>query len=327
MTVENRAKSIESARFRFVDLLGREESFEEAFLAGMGAPEKALPCRFLYDAQGSALFDRICALPEYYLTRVETAILNDNAQAVAELIGRKAALIELGSGSSVKTHILLTRMKSPASYMPVDVSREHLRAAAEGVAGDYSGLKVIAVCADYAARFSLPECEGRRVAFFPGSTIGNLAREEAVSLLAAWRERLGSDGLMIVGVDLKKDPKRLEAAYDDSKGVTEQFIKNMLARANRELGGDFNPDAFIYDARWNEAAGRVEMRLVSALAQTVEAAGARFTLAEGEAIHIENSHKYGLEEFSALARRAGFATRARFVDKDSLFSVYVLAAG
>lgn len=310
--------------FRFIDLLDREESFEEAFLAGMTGAEKSLPCRFLYDAKGSALFDRICGLEEYYPTRTEIGILIDNAGALAELIGPRAALVELGSGSSVKTHILLRRMKSPAAYMPVDVSREQLRAAAEGVARDYPGLAVTAICADYAERFALPECEGRRVAFFPGSTIGNLARGEAIALLDAWRERLGAGGLMIVGVDLKKDPKRLEAAYNDAAGVTEAFIMNILARANRELGGDFDPAAFAYDARWNAAAGRIEMRVESRRRQTVRAAGAAIAFAQGEAIHIENSHKYGLEEFTALARAAGFAPRARFVDAARLFSVHVL---
>lgn len=312
--------------FRFVDFLDSEESFEEAFLAGMTGRDKSLPCRFLYDAEGSALFDRICELEEYYPTRTEIGILIDNAAALAELIGPRAALVELGSGSSLKTHILLRRMNSPAAYMPVDVSREHLRAAAEGLAREYPGLAVTATCADYAERFALPDCEGRRVAFFPGSTIGNLARGEAIALLEAWRERLGPDGLMIVGVDLKKDPKRLEAAYNDAAGVTEAFIKNILVRANRELGGDFDLDAFAYDARWKAEAGRIEMRVESRRRQKVTAAGAVIALAKGETIHIENSHKYGLEEFTALARAAGFSSRARFVDNQRLFSVHVLAA-
>jgi dimethylhistidine N-methyltransferase len=312
--------------FRFIDLLDSEESFGEAFLAGMTARDKSLPCRFLYDAEGSALFDRICALEEYYPTRTEIGILIDNASALADLIGPLAALVELGSGSSVKTHILLRRMKSPAAYMPVDVSREHLRAAAEGIACEYPGVAVTAICADYAERFALPDCEGRRVAFFPGSTIGNLTRGEAISLLEAWRERLGRDGLLIVGVDLKKDPSRLEAAYNDAEGVTEAFIKNILARANRELGGDFDLDAFDYDARWNAEAGRIEMRVESRRRQKARAAGADIALEKGETIHIENSHKYGLEEFTALARAAGFSSRARFVDAARLFSVHVLAA-
>lgn len=326
MTLNPRPRPSEPADVRFIDLLDREESFEEAFLAGMKAREKALPCRFLYDAQGSALFEAITKLPEYYPTRTEIGILKDHAGDIAALIGPNAALVELGSGSSLKTDILLRRMIAPAVYMPVDVSREHLRAAATRVAGDYPGLSVVAICADYAAGFSLPESAGRRAAFFPGSTIGNLRRGEAISLLEAWRERLGADGLMIVGVDLKKDPKRLLAAYDDAAGVTEAFIKNILARANRELGADFDLAAFGYEARWNAEAGRIEMGVRSLRAQTVEAAGARISLRKGETIHVENSHKYGIEEFSALARAAGFSPRARFVDAARLFSVHILAA-
>lgn len=327
MTLNPRPRPSQPADVRFIDLLDRDESFEEAFLAGMKARAKALPCRFLYDAQGSALFEAITTLPEYYPTRAEIGILDDHAGAIAELIGPNATLIELGSGSSLKTGILLRRMKAPAAYMPVDVSRAALRAAAGRIAGDYPGLSVVAICADYAAGFSLPESQGRRAAFFPGSTIGNLNRGEAISLLEAWRERLGTDGLMIVGVDLKKDPRRLIAAYDDAAGVTAAFIKNILARANRELGADFDLAAFGYEAGWNAAAGRIEMRVRSLRAQTVEAAGARISLRKGEAIHIENSHKYGLEEFSALARAAGFSPRARVVDEERLFSVHVLAAG
>ncbi len=324
MTIE--AKRRPAARdIAFHDFEPRSESFGEAFLAGMTGEEKAIPCRFLYDARGSKLFDEICGLPEYYPTRTETKILKARAGEIAELIGPGAALVELGSGSSVKTRILLDRMKAAAAYMPIDVSREHLRAAASDIAADYPKLRVEAVCADYGADFALPPGEGRRVGFFPGSTIGNLYAEEARALLKSWRTRLGPDGLMIVGVDLKKDPRILEAAYNDAAGVTEAFIKNVLARANRELGGDFDLDRFRYDARWNAAAGRVEMHLTSARGQTARAAGEVFRFEPGERIHVENSHKYGVEEFSSLARSAGFSRRAVYTDADRLFSVHVLS--
>ncbi|MEZ5984150.1 MAG: L-histidine N(alpha)-methyltransferase [Parvularculaceae bacterium] len=327
MTHKQSALRSKTAGFRFVDFLRREESFEEAFLDGMKASPRAIPCRFLYDAQGSALFDRICTLPEYYPTRTELSILEAHASDIAKIIGPGAALIELGSGSSIKTRLLLDRMEAPAAYMPIDVSREHLRAAANGLAGDYPEIDVIAVCADYSAHFPLPAVDGRRVGFFPGSTIGNLTHGEARLLLAGWRERLGADGLMVVGVDLKKDPGRLLAAYDDAEGVTEAFIKNVLARANRELGADFDLSAFRYDVAWNEEAGRIEMRLEALADQSVEVAGERLFIGAGERIHVENSHKYAVAEFSALARRAGFSPRAVYIDPERLFSVHVLAAG
>ncbi|MEE2690256.1 MAG: L-histidine N(alpha)-methyltransferase [Pseudomonadota bacterium] len=325
MTIEAKRLKRATPEIGFHDFEPRSQSFEEAFLAGMAGGEKAVPCRFLYDAQGSQLFDDICELPEYYPTRTETKILKARAGEIAELIGPGAALVELGSGSSIKTRILLDRMKSAAAYMPVDVSREHLRAAAQDIAADYPHLKVEAVCADYGAAFELPPSPGRRVGFFPGSTIGNLDAGEALALLKSWRGRLGPDGMMIVGVDLKKDPRILEAAYNDSAGVTEAFIKNILARANRELDGDFDLDRFRYEARWSPAAGRIEMHLSSIGAQKAQAAGRLFRFAAGERIHVENSHKYGVEEFSALARAAGFSRRAVYTDADRLFSVHALA--
>lgn len=308
------------------DLASEGPSFRAEFVAGLRGAAKSVPCRFLYDAEGSRLFDEICTLPEYYPTRTETRILAERAPEIARLIGADAQLVELGSGSSIKTRMLLDRLTGRAAYIPVDVSREHLLGAAASVAADYPHIAVEAVCADYAGAFDLPQAEGRRVAFFPGSTIGNLYRDEAEALLALWRARLGPRGLMIVGVDLKKDPKVLEAAYDDAAGVTEAFIKNILARANRELDAEFDLARFAYEARWNAAEGRIEMHLASIGPQAVRAAGRLFKFGDGERLHVENSHKYGVEEFSALARSAGFARRAVFTDAARLFSVHVLAA-
>lgn len=310
--------------FQLLDLRGREQSFRESFLDGMRKNPKSIPCRFLYDERGSELFERICNVAEYYLTRSELSLLRAHGAEIAKLIGPEAALIELGSGSSVKTHLLLSRMISPAAYMPVDVSREHLRSAARSIAMEYPSLEVIAVCADYSAPFALPETRGRRALFFPGSTIGNLPHEDAGALLSGWRDRLGPGGLMIVGVDLKKDPSRLLAAYDDSEGVTQSFIKNILVRANQELGADFDLSAFSYEAVWNEQDGCVQMYLTSRRDQVINAAGERFFMPLGERIHVESSYKYDIEEFAELSRRAGFAPRNVFLDSEGIFSVHVL---
>ena len=302
------------------------ESFEAAAVSGLSPPDKAIPCRFLYDEQGSALFDRICDLPEYYPTRTETKILRDHAGDIAARMGPEAVLIELGSGSSIKVRLLLDAMTDPAAYVAVDISAEHLRRAAETLAGDYPDLKVAAICADYAEPFALPDLPGagRRVGFFPGSTIGNLERDEAAAFLKLWARRLGPDAAMIVGVDLKKDAAILNAAYDDSQGVTAAFSLNLLARANRELGADFDLARFRHRAVYNEAAGGVRIDLVSLADQSVCVAGRRFDFAAGEPIHVENSNKYSVEEFAALARGSGFDHAAVWTDADGLFSLHYL---
>lgn len=310
----------------FHDHSGEEESFEEALLAGLSRPDKAIPCRFLYDARGSALFDEICELDAYYPTRTETAILSAAAPEIARLAGPGVQLIELGSGSSVKVRILLDAFEQPGAYVAVDVSREHLHRAAEALAQDFPGLQVVAVCADYSAPFPLPQLPqmGRRLAFFPGSTIGNLEPEEALAFLKLWARRLGPDAAMLVGVDLKKDPAVLNAAYDDPQGVTAAFSLNVLMRANRELGADFDAGGFRHQARYSEAEGRVEIHLKSLRRQTARVAGRSFEFEAGERIHVEHSYKYGAEQFAELARRAGFEPAALFTDPKRLFSVHYL---
>ncbi len=303
-----------------------QEGFEAAVRAGLRQAPKAIPCRFLYDQAGSELFDEICELPEYYPTRTETAILEANAGAIADLVGPDVSLVELGSGSSRKTRILLDALPQIACYVPVDVSREHLRNAAVQLAEHYPRLRVEAICADYNDPFPLPQCGRRNVGFFPGSTIGNLERGAALSLLQTWRDRLGPRGVMVIGIDLKKDAKRLEAAYDDAEGVTEAFIRNIMVRANRELDADFVSGAFDYEARYDAEAGRVEMHLRSAIDQTVTVSGERFRFAAGERVHIENSHKYSIEEAKALGGAAGFRPIRCFTDSERLFSVHVWAA-
>jgi dimethylhistidine N-methyltransferase len=309
--------------------LGRHGlSFLEATLEGLSRPQKALPCQFLYDRRGSILFDRICELPEYYLTRTETAILRAHADEIARAIGAAATFYELGSGSSTKTPILLDKLEAPACYVPIDVSRSHLLDASAAIAAAYPGMRVEAVWGDYATPQLLPPIDtpGRPVAFFPGSTIGNLTHRQAIALLKLWRAHLGSGGVMVVGVDLKKDPRVLERAYNDAQGLTAAFIANVLARANREVDADFDCDAFDYEARYDAEAGAIRMHLVSRSDQEVHIAGRAFYFAREERLHVEDSHKYAPQEFAAVAECAGFTVQECFTDPRDLFSVQVLAA-
>ncbi len=315
-----------AATIAFHDHAAEEESFLDAVLVGLSRPDKAIPCRFLYDERGSALFDQICELAEYYPTRTETQILETRAGEIADWVGPAAQLIELGSGSSIKVRILLEAFEAPAAYVAVDVSREHLKRAAARLAADFPELEVAAVCADYGAQFPLPELGGggRRVAFFPGSTIGNLEPEAALAFLKLWARRLGPGAAMLVGVDLRKDPGILHAAYDDCEGVTAAFTLNLLARANRELGADFDPAGFRHEARYDQGKGRIEIHLRSLKDQRVRIAGRAFDFARGERVHVEHSYKYGLDQFRDLARDAGFEPEAVFTDPAGLFSVHYL---
>jgi dimethylhistidine N-methyltransferase len=316
-------------RFNLHDLGWNKVSFLEALLDGLSRPQKAIPCHFLYDRRGMRYFEQICRLPEYYLQRTEIRILQRHAPEIAELIGADAVLYELGSGSAVKTPILLDKLDRPYAYIPIDVSRDALISASTEIAASYPDLRVEAVCGDYAHAHLLPDIEssGRPIAFFPGSTIGNLNRREAVALLKQWRARLGSSGLMIVGVDLKKDPGLIELAYNDDQGVTAAFIQNVLARANREADADFDVSAFVYDARYDPDDGCVHMHLISRRDQEVHIAGRDFYFARDEALHVEDSHKYAPEEFAEIACNGGFSVAQVFTDPRKLFSVQILTAG
>jgi dimethylhistidine N-methyltransferase len=311
----------------FYDLNPRQQSFQEALVAGLSAAAKSIPCRFLYDERGSALFDAICELPEYYPTRTEMSILRERAAEIADLAGPHSQLIELGSGSSVKVRLLLEALVRPAAYVAIDISSEHLLRAARSVAADFPALHVAAMAADYSQPFALPEIPGggRRLGFFPGSTIGNLKPPEAEAFLALWAERLGPGSGMLVGVDLKKDRAILEPAYDDDQGVTAAFSLNILERANRELGADFDVSGFRHQAVWSEARSRIEIHIVSRRAQTVTVAGRSFAFGEDEQIHTEDSCKYTVEGFRALARAAGFEPLESWTDAAGLFSVHYLA--
>ena len=302
--------------------------FRSAVLQGLGSTPKTLPSKFFYDAEGSRLFDRICELPEYYPTRTECALLQARAHEVAALVGPHAGLVEFGSGAGVKVRLLLAALRYPAAYVPVDISRGHLLAAAASLAADFPDLRIAPVCADYTNRFALPHLPGshpRRLAgFFPGSTIGNFTPSEAADFLRRAGRLLGRGSMMIVGVDLLKDRAVLEAAYDDAAGVTAAFNLNLLTRINRELGANFDLGTFAHEARWNAGESRVEMHLVSRVAQSVQVGGDRISFAADESIHTENSYKYSLAGFAGLARSAGYDPVAGWTDPAGLFSVHVL---
>jgi dimethylhistidine N-methyltransferase len=307
-----------------------EESFRDAVLAGLGRTPKTLPCKFFYDEKGSALFEEICEVPEYYLTRTELAILDEYADDIAAQIGPHARLIELGSGASRKVRILLEALQSPAAYVAVDISREWLREAAAQLAADFPKLPVIAVCADYTRPFQLPPLPGpagKRVGFFPGSTVGNFEPDAVVRFLRNCAELLGPGGEMLIGADLKKEPEILEAAYNDRAGVNAAFNLNLLERINRELDGDLNVDCFEHLALYNAEEGRMELYVKSLADQSATIAGNPFRFAEGERIHTENSYKYAIDEFHELARRAGFAPVHTWTDKHDLFSVHYFRQG
>ncbi len=298
--------------------------FAAAVLAGLAKPQKAIPSRFLYDASGSDLFEDITRLPEYYPTRTEIALLKEHVPDLAKRLPAGAALIEFGSGSSRKTEILLQHLDTLAVYIPVDVSPSALREATNRLSERFPELKIAPVIGDFCEAITLPGefTRAPRVGFFPGSTIGNLSHEDALALLARFATLLGQDGRLIIGVDTKKDTDILEAAYDDAQGVTAEFNYNLLRRMNRELAGNFDVAKFDYEAIYNRKKGRVEMYLVSKVAQDMRVRGRTFALAKGERIHTENSHKFSIAEFADLAREAGWMSTSVWTDDEGLFSVH-----
>ncbi len=302
---------------------------EEEILAGLEAPQKRISPKYFYDERGSELFDEICALPEYYPTRTELKIMDAHLTEIAGLVGPRAAVIEFGAGSNVKVRQLLDALDAPAAYVPVEISADYLVKQAEDLARDYPNVHIQPVFADFTQPFELPrhpiEPE-RNLVFFPGSTIGNFTRNEAEDLLRVMRAEAKPDGALLIGVDLKKDPAIIRAAYNDARGITAEFNLNVLRRLNRELGADFRLDRFRHEAVYDEAAGRVEMRLVSLEDQIAAVAGHALRFAEGEFIITEYSHKYSLEGFRALARRAGFVPERAWTDERSLFSVHYMRA-
>jgi dimethylhistidine N-methyltransferase len=310
------------ARTAFLD------SFRRDVVEGLAATQKSLPARWLYDDQGSALFEAITRLPEYYPTRTETRILADAASELAGFVGPGAVLVEYGAGAAVKTEVLVAALE-PAAYVPIDIAADFLGLAAARVQVRFSQLTIRPVAADFMADFALPRDlpAGRRVGFFPGSTIGNLTPDEARAFLARMARQVGPQGAAIVGVDLKKDIPSLLAAYDDDQGVTARFNLNLLARINRELGGDFDLAAFRHEARWNAAEAGVEMHAVSTRRQTVVVDGMRFPFEAGETIHTESSRKFDLQGFAGLAASGGWRAGPIWTDAARRFAVFGLIAG
>ena len=316
----------------FADLVDRPGSvagttFMADVVEGLGAQQKRLPAKYFYDAAGSALFEEITRLPEYYPTRTEIAILRARRGEFRRLVPAGAVLIEFGSGSSTKIRIVLDDLPDLAVYVPVDVSGEMLLEEADTLRRDYSRLAIRPVIGDFARPFDLPrEAIGRaRIGFFPGSTIGNFDKGQAAAFLAHARDMLGLDGVLVVGVDLVKDGSVLAAAYDDAAGVTARFNLNVLERINRELGADFDLDGFTHRAILNADESRMEMHLVSRVRQEVGIGPHHFSFEAGETIHTENSYKYTIEGFRDLARSTGWQPRETWTDPDDLFSIHILA--
>jgi dimethylhistidine N-methyltransferase len=293
-------------------------------LEGLARQPKRLYCKYFYDERGSQLFDRICELPEYYLTRAEQAIMEAHVAEMAEQIGAGVMLVEFGSGSSTKTRILLDHLDAPVAYVPLDISEEHLLKTADQLQEAYPGFEILPLVADFTESFELPESSqspSHAAVYFPGSTIGNFEPDDALCLFAAIAEVLGSQGGLLIGIDLQKNPTIIEAAYNDSQGTTDEFNLNALHRANRELGADFDVDQFHHKAVYNRALGRVEMYIVSDCDQTVTIAGQSFELAAEEHVLTEYSYKYTVEGFAALAAKAGFSLHKFWTDPAELFAV------
>jgi dimethylhistidine N-methyltransferase len=306
---------------------GAQSAFARDLLAGLSARNRSISPKYFYDAQGSVLFDSICELPEYYPTRTELGILRDNAQDIARHAGERAEIVEFGAGSLQKIRLLLDAMK-PSRYVPIDISGEHLEHAARGLRRDYPGLDIQAVAADYTHALDLPASgarAGRRVGFFPGSTIGNFTPDEALQFLRI-AARVLRGGALLVGADLVKDPGILHAAYNDAQGVTAAFNLNLLARANREIGARFDLEQFAHSAFYNAPLQRIEMHLMSRQRQRVNVCGQVFDFAEGETLHTENSYKFTVDSLRALASRAGFRPGPVWTDAKGLFSVHWLTA-
>jgi dimethylhistidine N-methyltransferase len=297
-------------------------TFLEDVVAGLSLPQKALPPKYFYDAKGSKLFERICRLPEYYLTRAELSLTREHLSSIARFAGKGGELLEYGSGESLKTRLLIRALR-PATYLPVDISASALEHASARLAREFPRLRIVPVAADFSRPLDLPAAKGPRIAYFPGSTIGNLTPDEAHGFLARARTQANR---MLIGTDLKKDANVLHAAYNDSRGVTAAFNLNVLARINRELGGNFDLRRFAHYAFYNARRGRIEMHLISLENQIVKISRNQFRFERGESIHTENSYKYSRNGFRALAANAGLAQSRCWSDRKGLFALHALQA-
>lgn len=296
----------------------------QELVAGLSEDQKTISPKYFYDERGSQLFDKITELPEYYLTDAELDIMRMYVDEMADLIGKTASLIEFGSGSSLKTRILLQNLDELAAYVPVDISEQHLYASAQQLRGEFPGIDIRPVVADFTKTFTLPTptiMPVKNVVYFPGSTIGNFEHDVAMDLLRVMHEEAGEHGALLIGVDLQKDPDIIDRAYNDEAGVTAEFNLNMLRHLNNEFGANFDLDSFEHSAVYDEDEGRVVIELISQADQTFELADREFELADGEAILTEYSHKYTLRGFAEMAAEAGFTVEKVWTDPEQLFSV------
>jgi L-histidine Nalpha-methyltransferase len=303
------------------------DELRDDVLAGLAARPRRLPSKYFYDAAGSALFERICEQPEYYLTKVELDIMQRDAAAMAAAVGPDLRVVEFGSGAGLKTRLLLAALERPVAYTPVEISPQALDDSVARLAAEFPAIEMQPVCADFTAEFELPRPRRRprgNLVYFPGSTLGNFDATAAQALLRAMRQLAGRDGAVLLGLDLKKDRAVLEAAYNDAAGVTAAFTLNLLARINRELDADFDLGRFAHRSVYNPLAGRIETHIVSLAAQTVEVVGHRFEFAEGETIAVEISCKYAPEDVERIAARAGLRVDRQWSDPANRFGVFLL---
>ncbi len=315
----------EPGRLAVLDLEPAKSDFLSETIAGLLRNPRTLPCKYFYDERGAALFQKICELREYYITRTETAILRLHAHEMAQCIGTRCELIGLGTGAGTKTRILLEELEAPAVYVPIDISKEQLRQSTALFHQLFPQLEILPVCTDYLQPFDLPDplrTPAHRIVYFPGSTIGNFEPREATEFLRRLVDLCGKDGGLLIGVDLRKDRRILEAAYNDRQGVTAQFNLNLLARANRELGADFHLSRWKHRAIYNSDAGRIEMHLISETDQVVHIANHEFRFRAGEKIITEFSYKHTADGFTALAAQAGFRREHLWTDDAQLFGVF-----
>ena len=306
-----------------------KDSSRKIFLAdvlrGLSQQPKTLPCKYFYDQRGSQIFDRICELDEYYLTRTETQIMRESSAEMADAIGPDATLIEFGSGSSTKSRLLLDAMKDLSVYVPVDISEQHLFDTAAELRKRYREFSIVPICADFTEPFDLSAIEeetGRRVVYFPGSTIGNLTGDQAIDLIESIDQLVGSNGGLLIGFDLVKEQAIIEQAYNDAEGVTAQFNLNILHRINDELDGDIDIQKFEHTAEFNSEEARIEMLLRSKEKQTISVGDERFSFAEGETICTEYSHKYDQKRIEAMFLTSELSCRQVWTDRRNWFAIY-----
>jgi dimethylhistidine N-methyltransferase len=300
-------------------------SLQEAVVTGLSKAKKAIAPKFFYDQRGSELFDQICNQPEYYPPTIEQSILSSNADEIANLAGEGRVLVEPGAGSAAKVRLLLNNLQ-PSAYVPMDISFDHLKSAATDLSNDYPWLPVHATCVDFTHSLPIPDVvpNGPRMLFFPGSSIGNFERKEANEFLSMIHDAIGKNGMLLIGVDTKKNEDILNAAYNDEAGVTAEFNMNLLLRIKKELGIDFSLDNFKHNAYYNSDAGRIEMHLVSTRKQTLNINGHTIILDKDESVHTENSYKYSPDEFITLAENNNFEPVKFWTDTDNLFAVYLM---